>query len=227
MPGPPPGGYLSACYVQSWNGADLTGKWPSAMINPQADAYSACSGGHVAAVFAIPGGIGESAFGFAPPNTSFTASGPYGDGDIGGAFQACNTHAYCLSWATTWIGTNSPAVSLFSSGPPIGIPASKLRKARSVVGAAFSSLAHAMPTPSLTTAVRQRWLYSFRALTVCMRSHGVADFPYPSSSFGNGHTPAPLIGPTRNNNLDPMSTSFTSASQSCQEQAAQIPVVLS
>lgn len=211
MPGPPPGGYLSACYVQSMNGSN--GPGPIAMLNPQNTTYSSCSGGHVAVFFQIPGGIGESASLYVKPNTGLTVAGPDGDGDIGGAFNACNIYAYCLAWDTTWISGGSMSHSLHRSG----------------VDAAFNrfleATARQMPRPTLPRNKRAIWVASFTSLARCMRQHGVGGFPNPPTTFGDGRTPAPLIGAS-SGNLDVTSAAYIRAFTRCPLRTAGLPRIL-
>jgi hypothetical protein len=99
MPGPPPGYWLSGCDVTTMIGE--TSGYPQASINPQSTWYSLCTVGYVQVVFAIPGGIGASAWLGANPNTTIFAVGPYGGNVIGANFIACNVNAYCNSWSVT------------------------------------------------------------------------------------------------------------------------------
>lgn len=200
MPGPPPGGYLSACYVQSMNGSN--GPGPIAYLNPQKTAVSSCSGGHVAVFFQIPGGIGESASLYVAPDTGLTIAGPDGDGDIGGAFNACNIYAYCLAWDTTWISGGSIAHGMHESR----------------INGAFHRFLKAnesqMPKPTLSKKESASWIKAFTSLARCMRQHGVSGFPNPPSTFGNGRTPAPLIG-AATGSLDVTSLTYVRAFTKC------------
>lgn len=213
MPGPPPGGYLSACYVQSMNGSN--GPGPIAYLNPQKTVYSNCSGGHVAVFFQIPGGIGESASLYVAPDTGLTIAGPDGDGDIGGAFNACNTSGYCLAWATTWISGRT------EDGVSSGIHSSKVKAAFATFLAATEPL---MPHPYMKPSIRPRWIRFYRDLGNCMRSYGVVDFPNPPSSFGDGHTSVPLIGAAAGD-LDVSSMRYQSAAEHCNQTAHGIPPI--
>lgn len=177
MAGPPPGSYLSDCYVVTMNGS-----WDGAAVaslNPQLNSISGCEGGYVAVVFKIPGGIGESAAQFVPANTSLQVTGPVGDSDIGGSFSACNIYGYCLAWATSWLGGSSAEPSVLSGD--------------SFVASFAKQVSADLPAPLLSESLAREWSVQFRHLSHCMKSHGDQPFPVVPKGFGNGKSRIPLI----------------------------------
>jgi hypothetical protein len=71
------------------------------------------------------------------------------------------------------------------------------------------------PTPLLTQAQRAHWIASFGVLAVCMRAHGIVDFPDPPPTFGDGKTPLPFIGGVGGNDLNTTSAQFHKAVAVC------------
>lgn len=213
MPGPPPGSYLSACYVVSENGVDLSGS-PQASINPQSDSYSACSGGYASAVFQIPGGIGESASTYTPANGTAVAWGPEGDADIGAVFAACNIYGYCLSWGTTWISNGTDSRSSYQ----LNFDYNRVMKIF------INGVKRQLPTPRLSASIQSRWTWAFRQWADCMRVHGVPKVPGPPARFGNGTIAVPIVsalGPLHEN-----ARFFQTAFGECSAFSRLIPAII-
>jgi hypothetical protein len=100
MPGPPPGGYLSACAVTTENGA--VGSTAISNIQGYYNSDSSCYFFQTSVVY-NNGGPKAGPYLYSYYNGFAQSPAPGAYSDIGGNFNACNTADYCLSWSTTWI----------------------------------------------------------------------------------------------------------------------------
>jgi hypothetical protein len=103
MPGPPPGGYLSGCAIDSSNGVASPSQ-PYATAYDYANSWSSCLDESVQVTYASGGNLYNSGVYYALANQTAGAFGPNGTGLVAGDFAACNTSYYCLAWSTSPFG---------------------------------------------------------------------------------------------------------------------------
>ncbi len=81
--------------------------------------------------------------------------------------------------------------------------------------ASMGEAAANLPELLLPPGQRTAWISDWNQMANCMRSHGITDFPTAPSTFGDGHTPPPLLGGPPGSPMDVTSSQFQAAQGAC------------
>lgn len=102
VPGPPPGSYLSACYVDSVNG--VFGR-PFAQLQTYDNAWSDCMIGAVTVVYLRDGVLlNGPKVPDTPGGRAGVSTAPHPGSLVGANFEACNLYWSCWYWQTSPFG---------------------------------------------------------------------------------------------------------------------------
>jgi len=72
-----------------------------------------------------------------------------------------------------------------------------------------------LPELLLPPSQRTAWISGWNQMASCMRIHGIPDFPAAPPTFGDGHTPPPLLGAPPGSLMDVTSSQFQTAQAAC------------
>ena len=72
-----------------------------------------------------------------------------------------------------------------------------------------------LPEPLLPASQRVAWITAWNTMASCMHSHREPGFPDAPTTFGDGHTPPPLVSGSPGSTADPASATFRAAQAAC------------
>lgn len=72
-----------------------------------------------------------------------------------------------------------------------------------------------LPEPLLPASQRTAWITAWNTMASCMHSHGEPGFPDAPTTFGDGHTPPPLVSGSPGSSADPASATFQASQAAC------------